>query len=168
MEDLGKICQKKKKNERKRHSPHTPFLKKKDKRKKEKMATTGKAHARKKRIPDLEDIEEYARQFPDCDFTPKYFKDYNDGRSWRIDGRKIRDWKAIFQVWVENGAKTKASMTRRNASTEARKQRLETIEADKMEEVARIQAERNARCEREAEQHVSWEEFQRMKAEGLI
>jgi len=120
------------------------------------MATTRKTRERrKKRIPSLKEIEEYAKEFNHLDFTPDYFCDFYERTHWRIAGYKIHDWRAVFRVWVRNSRSNPQNATQR------RQQQI-------AEERERVQQEFETRYQEAAQTRVSYEEYQRMKREGRV
>lgn len=49
-------------------------------------------------LPSLEEVKEYARK--ECSFVnPVRFFNYYQMRDWKVNGRKIKDWRAAFRLW---------------------------------------------------------------------
>ena len=155
----------------------TPLLYPKKKSKKKKMPTTTDKRVRKKkfRIPTLEEVKEYAKNFDNLDFTPEYFFSYYDGCNWKIGHSRIRNWLSVFNVWAENCRRKEMAQQRRHCTRSTmplgaleRQQIVREAEIRRMEEEERKMAEMDRMRKADAEAHVSYEEFQQMKKEGRI
>ncbi len=132
------------------------------------MTTTRNTYTRgKSRIPSVEDVTSYAKEFSGLDFTPQYFHDFYQRTHWRIGGYKIQDWQAVFRVWARNSRPGRqAGRQAGEAGTPAmtyRQQCILSAETRRMEEAERQQQERERIYEEQRKAHVSYEEYLRMK-----
>ena len=128
------------------------------------MTTTRNTHTRgKSRIPSVEDVTSYAKEFSGLDFTPQYFHDFYQRTHWRIGGYKIQDWQAVFRVWARNSRPGRQAGEAGAPAMTYRQQCILSAETRHMEEAERQQQERERIYEEQRKAHVSYEEYLRMK-----
>lgn len=129
---------------------------------------------RKSRFPSLEEVKEYAKNFDNLDFTPEYFYSYYEGSNWKTGHSRIRHWQSVFQVWAENSKRKQNALEQRRSlygsrpSAADQQKILLGAETRMMNETERQMAEREKIHEQRQKEKVSYEEYQRMKKEGLI
>ena len=174
---MGNTVKKKKTKTKGFLSPTPPFLLKKKKIKKNKpshrarrfisilliMKKNRKGKTRiKPDIPTFEEVVKYMTEQGISEFTPRRFFSYYSSRGWMLDqGVPVGNWQDAIQSWVELEKKKarKGKADKQGCSHSGIQPTVDHIGE---------QLEREARQAKDAEQHVSWEEYKRMKAEGRI
>ena len=61
-------------------------------------------------LPSLEEVKKYARE-KDSSVNPVRFFNYYKMRGWKINGKRIEDWRAAFDVWESRDADMKIVMS---------------------------------------------------------
>lgn len=112
--------------------------------------------------PTFEEVAQFMKMQGITAFTPERFFYYYARSGW-VDskGIPIEDWRKTVLSWIPLEKERAKAFSREN---KAQSQKMTHPSVDHIGE----QLEREARQAKDAEQHVSWEEYKRMKAEGRI
>ena len=145
-----------------RLSPCTPFYKE-EKEKEERGLSL--SHARKECLtnPTLNEVAEYAKMFDNLTFTAEYFFHHYNALGWKVRGEAIENWQSLFNAWAND---PKKSHQPSRARSQQRQQTLLAAETRLQEQAEQQTAERNERMREQADQHISREDYERLKAAG--
>ena len=118
-------------------------------------------------IPSLEEVEQELQTVSGLDFTAEDFFFYYEAIGWSFGNKRIRNWKALLRTWIRNKTRFATlkgvSLDRREAQ-QARE--VMAQQAAQAREAAQQEWER--RYEESRQNSVSYEEYQRMKAAGMV
>ena len=117
------------------------------------MGMRKEKNGRAREIPTLEEVRAYLRPL-NAYFTAEQFHDYYSAIGWRFGQKKIYDWRAVARVWLTNRSKF------------LRQAGVQQSQAAQQREAAQQEWER--RYDESRQNHVSYEEYKRMKAAGMV
>lgn len=151
--------------------PHTPFFEEEKEKEEGKPSQASRTREDFSVHPTLQQVQDYCREIKVDSFAPELFFDHYAARDWHMaDGSEIHDWKACVRLWVRQrvndrtlGSKLRQSAPAPSPATATQPQ-AKSYSEERDERMAAMEREW-ARQERES---VSYEEYQRMKAEGRI
>ena len=151
--------------------PHTPYLEEEKEKEEGKPSQASRTREDFSVHPTLQQVQDYCREIKVDSFAPELFFDHYAARDWHMaDGSEIHDWKACVRLWVRQrvndrtlGSKLRQSAPAPSPATATQPQ-AKSYSEERDERMAAMEREW-ARQERES---VSYEEYQRMKAEGRI
>ena len=124
------------------------------------MGMRKEKNGRAREIPTLEEVRAYLRPL-NAYFTAEQFHDYYSAIGWRFGQKKIYDWRAVARVWLTN-----RSRFQRQACVQQSQACVQQRQAAQAREAAQQEWER--RYEESRQNSVSYEEYQRMKAAGMV
>ena len=124
-------------------------------------------NGRAQEIPSLEEVKLELQSVSGLDFTAEDFFFYYEAIGWSFGNKRIRNWKALLRTWIRNKTRFATlkgvSLDRREAQ-QARE--VMAQQAAQAREAAQQEWER--RYEESRQNSVSYEEYQRMKAAGMV
>ena len=124
-------------------------------------------NGRAREIPSLEEIELELMFKEGLDFTAEDFFCYYEALGWSFGRKPIRNWKALLRTWIRNKerfAGQKGLRLERAAAEQSRQTQAQ--QAAQAREQAQQEWER--RYEESRQNRVSYEEYKRMKAAGMV
>ena len=124
-------------------------------------------NGRAQEIPSLEEVKLELQSVSGLDFTAEDFFFYYEAIGWSFGNKRIRNWKALLRTWIRNKtrfATLKGVSLNKREAQQARE--VMAQQAAQAREAAQQEWER--RYEESRQNSVSYEEYQRMKAAGMV
>ena len=118
-------------------------------------------------IPSIEEIESALQSATGLDFTAEDFFDYYDAIGWSFGTKPIRNWRALLRTWIRNKDYFAGRRVPRQKQT-LRMQPRQNMEDRVAQAREAAQQEWERRYEESRQNHVSYEEYKRMKAAGMV
>ena len=108
--------------------------------------------------PTLEEVREYLKPLH-AYFTAETFFYRNEAAGWRLGGHEVYDWKSLVEYWLANRRLFRKAPCQ-SPQVEEQQQAAQAREA--------AQQEWERRYEESRQNRVSYEEYKRMKAAGMV
>ena len=124
-------------------------------------------NGRAQEIPSLEEVKLELQSVSGLDFTAEDFFYYYEAIGWSFGNKRIRNWKALLRTWIRN--KTRFATLKGVSLDRQEVQQAREVMAQQAAQARKAaQQEWERRYEESRQNSVSYEEYQRMKAAGMV